>query len=199
MELNEFPDSWIISKVDDLGELIRGISYKKEDASKSPSQGCKPILRANNINGCLNFYELVYVPAKIIREEQYIKKGDLIFAMSSGSKHLVGKSAPALNDYDGSYGAFCALFQRRKPCSPSKVRVHRLCRLNDSMLHPRLSCPTTSTKEVTNESISKISTNPMALPISYCVGAQIPFQDSNWQSCEDGRELRESLFRATKL
>lgn len=94
-----------------MGELIRGISYKKEDASKSPSQGCKPILRANNIKGHLNFDELVYVPAKIIREEQYIKKGDLIFAMSSGSKHLVGKSAPALNDYDGSYGAFCALLR----------------------------------------------------------------------------------------
>ena len=111
MELNEFPDGWIIPRVDDLGELIRGVSYKKEDASKSPNEGCKPILRANNINGYLNFDELVYVPAKIIREEQYIKKGDLIFAMSSGSKHLVGKSAPALNDYYGSYGAFCALLR----------------------------------------------------------------------------------------
>jgi type I restriction enzyme, S subunit len=98
MKSNELPESWIISKVDDLGKLIRGISYKKEDARKSPLQGYKPILRANNINGCLNFDDLTYVPAEIIREEQYIKKGDLIFAMSSGSKHLVGKSAPALNN-----------------------------------------------------------------------------------------------------
>jgi len=108
-----------------LGELIRGISYKKEDASKSPSQGCKPILRANNIKGHLNFDELVYVPAKIIREEQYIKKGDLIFAMSSGSKHLVGKSAPALNDYDGSYGAFCALLLLRQ------LNMSILCGINN--------------------------------------------------------------------
>ncbi len=112
------------------------------------------------------------------------------------SAHLGKKCSPHL---DRISSKTTSLFQCKKPCSPSKVRVHRLCRLNDSMLHPRLSCPTTSTKEVTNESISKISTNHMALPISYCVGAQIPFQDSNWQSCEDGRELRESLFRATKL
>ena len=92
-----------------------------------------------------------------------------------------------------------SLFQRRKLCSPSKVRVHRFCRLNDSMLHPKLSCPTTSTKEVTNELISKISTNYMALPISCCMGVQIPFQDSDGQSCEDGGELRESLFGATRL
>jgi type I restriction enzyme, S subunit len=119
MKSNELPESWIISKVDDLGKLIRGISYKKEDARKSPLQGYKPILRANNINGCLNFDDLTYVPAEIIREEQYIKKGDLIFAMSSGSKHLVGKSAPALNNYDGSYGAFCALLRPSQYTDPS--------------------------------------------------------------------------------
>jgi len=57
----------------------------------------------------------------------------------------------------------------------------------------------TCAMEVTNESISKIITNHMALPISYFVGTQIPFQDSNWQSCQDGRELCNSLFGVTKL
>lgn len=69
------------------------------------------MLRANNINGDLNFEDLVYVPKHLIKEEQLIKKGDIVFAMSSGSKQLVGKSAVAHSDYEGSYGAFCALLR----------------------------------------------------------------------------------------
>ncbi len=70
-----------------------------------------PILRANNINGALNYDDLVYVPRALVDEEQSIKKGDLVFAMSSGSLNLVGKSAQALADFDGSCGAFCAILR----------------------------------------------------------------------------------------
>jgi type I restriction enzyme S subunit len=68
-------------------------------------------LRANNIGRYLNYEDLVYIPKKLIKPEQFIKAGDIIFAMSSGSKHLVGKSAVALKDFNGSYGAFCALLR----------------------------------------------------------------------------------------
>ena len=103
--------NWVKAKVEDLAKLLRGITYKKEEVSKSPIENYKPVLRGNNINGSLNFDDLVYVPQKLITSEQIIKAGDIIFAMSSGSKHLVGKSAKARFDYDGSYGAFCALLR----------------------------------------------------------------------------------------
>lgn len=102
---------WVNVKVNDIAELIRGITYKKDQASKEYQKFYKPILRANNINGVLNFDDLIYVPAELIKEEQFIKKEDIIFAMSSGSMHLVGKSAQAKSDFDGSYGAFCSLLR----------------------------------------------------------------------------------------
>lgn len=102
---------WKNAKVGEIADLLRGITYKKEQASKALREGYKPILRANNINDSLNFQDLVYVPMNLIKEEQLVKKGDIIFAMSSGSKHLVGKSVQAKNDFQGSCGAFCALLR----------------------------------------------------------------------------------------
>jgi type I restriction enzyme S subunit len=103
--------SWVATTVGEITTLIRGITYNKEQAAKSPLPDFKPVLRANNINGTLNFDDLVFVPQSLIGSEQLIKTGDIIFAMSSGSKHLVGKSARARFDFDGSYGAFCGLLR----------------------------------------------------------------------------------------
>lgn len=102
---------WALCKIDDFGKLIRGISYSKEQSAKSPGLLFVPILRANNINEVLNFDDLTYVPRLLVNEEQYIKKGDLVFAMSSGSLNLVGKSAAASADFEGSCGAFCAILR----------------------------------------------------------------------------------------
>lgn len=101
----ELPAGWLFCKVENLAELLRGISYKKDQARNASEKGYKPILRANNINE-LNFDSLVYVPEELISEDQYICKDDIVFAMSSGSINLVGKSARATGDYDGSYGGF---------------------------------------------------------------------------------------------
>lgn len=107
--MRDFSSGWEVKKVKELAQLLRGITYKKEQARDSESHGYKPILRANNINGSLNFDSLVYIPEELIAEDQYIQKDDIIFAMSSGSKNLVGKSARAIHDFNGSYGAFCGL------------------------------------------------------------------------------------------
>ena len=105
------PKEWQPTKVSDIGTLVKGVNYKKHEARKIQESGLKPILRANNINGNLNFEDLVFVPENRIVSQQYIKKHDVIFCMSSGSKNLVGKSSQAEKDYDGSYGAFCSLFR----------------------------------------------------------------------------------------
>jgi len=110
-EEKSIPKGWSETTVDYIGELLRGVSYKKEYSSNVPLPGYVPILRANNINGELNFDDLVFVHKKYLDDFQYLKKGDIVFAMSSGSKNLVGKSAKAKSDFYGGWGAFCAAFR----------------------------------------------------------------------------------------
>ena len=112
---------WANARVGEIADLLRGITYQKEQASNTQITGYKPVLRANNINGSLNFDDLVYVPEQNINEQQLLRAGDIVFAMSSGSKHLVGKSAQAKSDFDGSYGAFCAALRTNKLVSKDYV------------------------------------------------------------------------------
>ncbi|MHC4618372.1 MAG: restriction endonuclease subunit S [Planctomycetota bacterium] len=105
----ELPKGWAWVRLAEIARLIRGVSYKKENASKTPRRGCLPVLRATNINGELNFADLVYVPAQRVTEEQLVRALDIVIAMSSGSKSLVGKAAQAKSDFEGGFGTFCGL------------------------------------------------------------------------------------------
>ena len=107
--LPELPDGWAWTKIEDIAEFIRGVSYRKDQSSKTQIDDYVPILRANNINVQLNFEDLVYVQQEKVKDEQYVKALDIIIAMSSGSKHLVGKAAQAYQDFEGGFGTFCGL------------------------------------------------------------------------------------------
>ncbi len=103
--------NWLLPELAEVAVLIGGVSYKKQDATSTPSQGMVPILRATNISGsALTFDSLVYVPEKYVSKAQYLKKGDIVVASSSGSKEVVGKSGQVSNDHiEASFGAFCTL------------------------------------------------------------------------------------------
>ena len=71
-------------------------------------------MRANNIQKDLVLNDLVYVPSDFVKEEQMIRKGDIVLAMSSGSKDLVGKSAQADKDINAAFGTFCGLIRAKE-------------------------------------------------------------------------------------
>jgi type I restriction enzyme S subunit len=98
----------------EIATLIRGVSYDKSVVSTSEQEGCIPILRANNIQNSLVLNDLVYVPNDFVKEEQMIREGDIVLAMSSGSKDLVGKSAQANNDINAAFGTFCGLIRAKE-------------------------------------------------------------------------------------
>ena len=109
--LPELPDRWIWAQIKDIAEFIRGVSYRKNQSSKTSKTDYVPILRSNNINGQLNYEDLVYVQREKVKDDQFIKAFDIIIAMSSGSKHLVGKAAQAHQDFEGGFGTFCGLIR----------------------------------------------------------------------------------------
>ena len=77
-------------------EVVRGVTYDKASSSTAPVEGHVPILRAGNIaDGQLDTSsDLVFVPPVFVREDQYLKPGDIVMATSSGSIAVVGKTLP---------------------------------------------------------------------------------------------------------
>jgi type I restriction enzyme S subunit len=87
---------------------VRGISFKPNEISEIPLNNFKPILKANNITeDGIDDENLIYIRQERINEIQFIKKGDLLLAASSGSKKVIGKNIFFKDDFDGSFGAFC--------------------------------------------------------------------------------------------
>lgn len=94
-------------KIKDYITQIRGVSYKPADVVDA--ENGTPIIRANNIQDDGMIYDdLVFVTQQRIKDNQLLKKGDIVICTSSGSKNLVGK-AITFNGYktDMSFGAFC--------------------------------------------------------------------------------------------
>ncbi len=101
--------------------IVRGVTFGKSEVAPMPSAGLLPVLRAGSIQGSLlTDKDLVWVPRERIRDDQLIRKDDIVMCTSSGSADLVGKCAIAEQDWNGSFGAFCAGIRPRKAtCNPT--------------------------------------------------------------------------------
>ena len=103
----DLPPGWAVTTLGDLLEVLRGVTYDKQNAVGEARDGFVPILRATNITSSLTFTDLVYVPERYVSAAQLLQKHDIIVAASSGSASVVGKTALLLEDWHGSFGAFC--------------------------------------------------------------------------------------------
>lgn len=110
---NNIPKNWEKVKLKKYIDIIRGVNYKSNEAFENKKNNTTGILRANNISndGILNFEKILYIDNKNIKNEQLIKEGDIIVAMSSGSRDLVGKAAQAKKNYNYAFGAFCGVIR----------------------------------------------------------------------------------------
>ncbi|UYG05057.1 restriction endonuclease subunit S [Halomonas sp. LR3S48] len=114
------PEGWGEAVVTDIAGFVRGVTFKKAEAIAYPEVGYVPIIRANNIqNSKLILDDLVYAPEDKVSDSQRIKAGDVVVAMSSGSRKVVGKTASANKDWEGAFGAFCGVFRPSKHMSSS--------------------------------------------------------------------------------
>jgi len=106
-------------RLSSIVKQVRGISYQPNEISELPLDGYIPILKANNItqNG-LKDDNLIYIIKDRIKQEQFIKRGDLLLAASSGSKEIVGKNIFFREDFNGSFGAFCKVVRPNNKINP---------------------------------------------------------------------------------
>ncbi|MCM8621764.1 MAG: restriction endonuclease subunit S [Candidatus Accumulibacter sp.] len=115
------------AKLGEVADVVRGVTYSADDVSDGPKDGFLPILRAGNIGEELKIgNDLVWVPANLIRAAQKVRQNDLVMCTSSGSAEVVGKLAKSPKDWDGSFGAFCAVVRSRNGKSDPAYLAHFL-------------------------------------------------------------------------
>lgn len=98
-------------RLGDVAELVRGVSFRPTDLVSSAADGV-PLLRATNIGDqVLDLTDVLWVPERLVRPAQHLRRFDVVIAMSSGSRQAVGRLAPLRRDWDGCVGAFCGVIR----------------------------------------------------------------------------------------
>jgi len=119
-------EHWPLVQVGDVADLLRGVSYGKEDATYEPLPTHVPVLRATNIQDARLVLDsdMVYIARHNVSDVQHLRAGDIVLATSSGSKHLVGKSALLRHSWCGSFGAFCAALRPKTSIDPRYLAAY---------------------------------------------------------------------------
>lgn len=106
----DLPEGWDCRALGDVAEVIRGVTYKKDQVGVPEAAGHIPLLRATNIaEPGLVLQDFVWIPQDLVKEPQMLREGDLVVAASSGSLSVVGKAAQVDDQFEGTFGAFCAV------------------------------------------------------------------------------------------
>ena len=109
----------------DVCDLIRGITYSKEQETKTQTGDAHKVLRANNITlhlNTLNFEDVKLVSRDVVvKPAQHLFAGDILMCAGSGSKEHVGKVAFIPVDMDYTFGGFMAVVRCKKTILPRFV------------------------------------------------------------------------------
>lgn len=117
----QLPPGWKQMTIGNISTFIRGVTFKKSDASSEPYFGLVPIARSGNIEPGLAKLEqdLIYVSENRVAIDQYLRSGDILIATSSGSHEVVGKSAIIAEDWQGAHGAFMGVIRSNSSIYPT--------------------------------------------------------------------------------
>ena len=106
------PDTWKWSTIGEVADIVRGVTYSKGDTLTATDKDAVPLLRATNLEvNSIDFEDMVYVPKRVVKDQQILKLNDIFLAASSGSISIVGKSAQVVKTNGETFGAFCAVIR----------------------------------------------------------------------------------------
>jgi len=110
-----FKQKWKVETLGKFGSCLRGVSYDPTtDLFTTEMTNSVRLLRANNVQkGIVEKEGLQFVNKNIVREDQILRKNDILLCMANGSRDLVGKTGlfDAEDGYTYSFGAFMGCFR----------------------------------------------------------------------------------------
>lgn len=152
-EGNGLPMGWVEATVDDLSQVVRGISFPTNAKHQTPHKGDIACLRTANVQAEVEWDDLWYVPETYVgREEQFVQEDDILIS-TANSYELVGKVARVRRvPMRSSLGAFIALMRCREVVTPAFFH-HQMCSLEVST---RLRSMASTTTNISNISTGKL-------------------------------------------
>ena len=116
------PNSWVWTRLGEVAELVRGISFPASDKSTESAPDRLPCFRSGNIQSKITWSDFIYVPKTALKgNHQLVCKDDILISIAN-SYELVGKSSIIESiPNEATFGAFLAAI-RLLELSPNYMR-----------------------------------------------------------------------------
>lgn len=109
------PNGVVYVKFDEICTYVRGITYNKSKEAKGNDFNPWKVLRANNItlsSNTLNFDDVKLIKSDVkVKQEQFLRRNDILICAGSGSKEHIGKVAFITSDMEYTFGGFMAVIR----------------------------------------------------------------------------------------
>ena len=120
----ELPSGWASTRLGDLVEVVRGISFPSE-VKGIDSEGRVACLRTKNVQQTVEWEDLLFVPAKYVKKpSQYVRAGDILISTANSLEH-VGKVAYVDRVFrQATIGAFISILRTGPGLDPRFMFFH---------------------------------------------------------------------------
>jgi len=120
--LGKLPKGWVWTRLEDVADVIRGISFPKEARTNTPQDDYVACLRTTNVQREVEWENLWFVPRQYVRrQEQFVQPHDILIS-TANSLELVGKVAEVKAiPFVASIGAFISTIRVSQELEPRFV------------------------------------------------------------------------------
>ena len=159
-ELASFPSSWASSKLGEVAEIIRGVTFPGSAKSETRSNGDVACLRTASVQAEIDWDDLIYIsPTHVSREDQWVIPNDIMISMAN-SYALVGKVAIVREvPQKATFGAFLAAIR------PVLIEPYFLLYvLRSPRMQAAFRASSSQTTNIANISLGRMRPLPFPLP-----------------------------------
>jgi type I restriction enzyme S subunit len=159
-ELASSPSSWAPSKLGEVAEIIRGVTFPGSAKSETRSNGDVACLRTASVQAEIDWDDLIYIsPTHVSREDQWVMPNDIMISMAN-SYALVGKVAIVRDvPQKATFGAFLAAIR------PVLIEPYFLLYvLRSPRMQAAFRASSSQTTNIANISLGRMRPLPFPLP-----------------------------------
>ena len=196
----EIPEGWIEWSGSKCGHFHRGVSYSKNDEVRQGPDSIS-VYRGNNITGGFVVHDSneVFIPKSMVSKSHILQLGQVLIAMSSGSKDHVGKAGLVTRSNPlCAFGAFCTAFE---PFDPYRCLAYNFFRSEIYRSYIKQICSGTG---INNLKVEHLGTDLFAVPSGVKImdmfnAIQCPLYDQIMRLDEECAMLQDTRDRLLPL
>jgi type I restriction enzyme, S subunit len=160
-EIAHLPKGWVRTNLTAIAEIIRGVSFPKDQKSSLPQEGFLGCLRTTNVQREVEWNNMLFVPRRFIRrQEQLVRLNDILIS-TANSLELVGKVALIRAvPFVTTIGAFIAIIRVHPDINPKFVYFQIASSDIQSYFRQRAS----TTTNISNISTSNVLNSFLGIP-----------------------------------